>query len=426
MYYYLSILNDFIEDACFLAVVAYLLTRGRMLPLLLGEGKTRRDEVMLGLILGVVGLTEILFPGTHMPYIMHTLIVTFATLFGGLRVGLITAGTVFLGLWVFPVKQGAIPLAKHGWADPALSLMLTVLLSEVIRRAFGGRHYWLSGGVAGIGTQTATVLLHRLALPGFYSMPHLAPALFSIPVNGLGVMLLQVVLQDALTRANSERHRLEAERARILVAEAQLAALRARVHPHFLFNALTSIAALCGMDAVRAESAVLRLSQLMRRVLEINPNIPVCLAEEIEYVRSYLEIEQLRLGRRLQIVWEVDPACAYAQIPPFALQALVENAIVHGISPKIGPGQVRIMVCARASRALVAVADDGMGILNPDRRQGRSQSGQGLRIATEQLVTLYGRSARVRRFRRPGPGTLAVFRVPKGIGPMGDERVTRS
>ncbi|HZT43279.1 MAG TPA: histidine kinase [Chthonomonadaceae bacterium] len=396
-------------------MVAYLLARGRMLPLLLGERKTQRDEVLLGLILGLVGLMEILFPGTHVPYIMHTLIVTFATLFGGLRVGLIAAGTVFLGIEVFPLKQAGIHPAAQGWIDPAVSLTITVLLSAAFRRAFGGRHYWLSGGVAGIGTQTATVLLHRLALPGFYFMPQLAPALFSIPVNGLGVMLLQIFLQDAVTRANSERHRLEAERARVLVTEAQLSALRARVHPHFLFNALTSIAALCGMNPRQAESAILRLSQLMRRVLEADPKVPVCLSEEIEYVRSYLEIEQHRLGDRLQVLWEIDAACAYTQVPPFTLQALVENAIVHGIAPKVGPGKVRIIVRARVERTLVAVADDGAGVADKGRRKARSQSGQGLRIVTEQLVKLYGRSARVRLLSRPGAGTLAAFSVPKGI-----------
>ncbi len=412
MSYYLSILNAFIEDTCVLAVVAYLLARGPMLSLLRGERKTGRDAITLGLILGLVGLTEVIFPGARAPYVMHTLIVTFATLVGGMRVGLIAAGTVFAGIGVLNMRQG--------WLDSALTLLVTVLLSEAIRLAFARRYSLLSGSVAGAGAQAAVVLLHRLALPGLHFPTSLAPALFSIPANGLGVMLLQVVLQDAWVRANSERHRLEAERANALVAEAQLSALRARVHPHFLFNALTSIAALCGMDPRQAESAVLRLSQLMRRVLEYDSNVPVCLSEEIEYVRGYLEIEQHRLGPRLRVLWSIDPDCAYTQIPPFALQALVENAIVHGIAPKMGAGQVQIRVGARKGRTLVTVKDDGVGIGERRKRPRPAKSAQGLRIVTEQLVSLYGCSARVRLLSRPGVGTLAAFCVPGGVALKGD------
>ena len=99
-------------------------------------------------------------------------------------------------------------------------------------------------------------------------------------------MLLLLVAHDARLRAESERNRAEAERAQALVTEAQLNALRARVHPHFLFNALTSIAALCAEAPPRAEAATVRLGQLMRHALETHGTTPLCLSDEIAHVQS--------------------------------------------------------------------------------------------------------------------------------------------
>ena len=148
------------------------------------------------------------------------------------------------------------------------------------------------------------------------------------------MLILQFVINEAQTRANSERHRLEAERSHALVMEAQLVALRARMHPHFLFNTLTSIAALCGLAPAQAEAATLRLSQLMRRALEADPSAPVCLVDEIEFVRGYLEIEQHRLGKRLRATWAVDANVNDVKVPAFSLQTLVENAISTESRPK--------------------------------------------------------------------------------------------
>ena len=223
------------------------------------------------------------------------------------------------------------------------------------------------------------------------------------------------MVNEARIRADSERNRMAAERAHTLVAEAQLNALRARIHPHFLFNTLTSIAALCGIAPDRAEAATLKLSQLMRRALDSDLAAPLGLEEELDYVRSYLEIEQLRFGPRLKISWEIDPACGPVQIPGFAVQTLVENAIAHGIGPQIGPGQVRIVARRFREQALIAVLDDGQGMSTEIRLHALQPEGErehGLRILTQQLELLYGPRARLRLFTEPEKGTLACFAVP--------------
>src|SRR5262249_40232613 len=171
------------------------------------------------------------------------------------------------------------------------AVFVSAFLAEAVGRTLGTNHRLAGALLAGMLAQSG-VLLVRLALAGSLHAPHtLWHALVSVPANGFAVRLLQMVATDAQIRARSEQHRLQAERAHALLAETQLVALRSRVHPHFLFNALTSIAALCTTAPVEAETAVIRLGQLMRRALEVDPATPVFLAEEIEYVRGYLEIE---------------------------------------------------------------------------------------------------------------------------------------
>ena len=440
---YLPVINAFIEDTCVLMVIAYLLARGRTLTLLIVESARPRRALILGVILGLVGLTEAIFPGLRSPYVLHTLIITFAALIGGLRVAVVSILTVLAGVAVLGTSPGVL--------ETALTLTASALLADMVRLLFRARYSLLRGLTAGVCAQSGVTALHQIPFAGFHASHALPHALVAICANGFGVLLLQLLLNDARMRADSAQNRLEAERAHALAREAQLAALRARIHPHFLFNALTSIAALCSLSPDKAESSVLRLSQLMRRALEFNTSAPLCLSEEIEYTRGYLEIESHRFGSRLQILWQIDPAAAHVQIPVFALQTLVENAVGHGIAPKMGTGRIRIVARARPRHVLIAVQDDGVGMTrrletktkrqqtasaqyrpepaqaphrnSPAGEAENAQSGQaggenrahGLEIVNAQLTLLYGARARLRVFSREDQGTLAAFAVPLPI-----------
>ena len=413
MAHFVPAINAFIEDTCVLIAIAYLLARGGALALLFPSRPSLRNDTTLGLLLGMVGLTEIIFPGARSPYVLHALIVTFATLIGGLRVGLIAATVVALAATVLQTPPAL--------AETALTLYGSAFCAEIIRRLFGDRHRLLLSLAAGASAPAGVALSHQISFWGWHTLHFLRLALFSIPANGFGVLLLQLVLSDARARADSERNRLEAERAHALAGEAQLTALRARIHPHFLFNALTSIAALCRITPEKAEAAILRLSQLMRRVLAAHPSAPIPLAEEIEYVRDFLAIEQERMGARLRVVWEIDPQAETALMPTFALQTLVENAILHGVAPKIGPGEIRIAARVRKRRVLIAVLDNGEGIIETARRaalRNEDAPPRGLQIIRHQLVLLYGSRARLRLFRRKTGGTLAAFAVPLSDAPL--------
>lgn len=127
------------------------------------------------------------------------------------------------------------------------------------------------------------------------------------------------------------------------LTDARLQALQARIRPHFLFNSLNAVLSLIRTDPKRAEAALEDLAELFRALMQDNRRLTT-LADELELCRRYLSLEQLRLGERLQVVWDVQAMPDDALVPQLLLQPLVENAIYHGIEPGAGPGTVLIRI----------------------------------------------------------------------------------
>ncbi len=420
---YFATLNAFLEDTCVLAVVAWLLTRGRMLPLLLERRPNRHRTVVLGLILGLIGLTESIFPGARYPYVTHTLLVSFAALTGGLGVGLMAAGVVAMGALSIQSYQGAgLTIVAIVWC-----IVIGTLFHRFYFRQTSPQFLAARGVLVGSLGQIGAYIVYNLAAE--FSRPVLNYPLnaswISIPANGMGMGLLLIVINDAKRRADNERIREESEmlrretdEARARVAEAELTAIRSRVHPHFLFNTLTSIASLCSSSPEKAEKAVVRLGSLMRRSLETDAHMPVPLHGEVEAVRNYLEIEALRLAERMELEWSIDDSAGEALVPAFAVQILAENAVLHGISVRSERGKVAILIRRYPRHVLVSVLDNGVGISAAKRITSLNQFGNrlhGLSILNEQLVQLHGAPARLRLFSEINRGTLAIFIVPHDV-----------
>jgi len=140
------------------------------------------------------------------------------------------------------------------------------------------------------------------------------------------------------------------------LADARLHALQARIRPHFLFNSLNAVLSLIRSEPKRAEEALEDLAELFRALMRDNRQLST-LADELALCRQYLSLEQLRLGERLRIAWEVEDAPGEARVPQLLLQPLVENAIYHGIEPGLEPGTVRIRIAREKNELRLLVAN---------------------------------------------------------------------
>jgi two-component system, LytTR family, sensor kinase len=214
----------------------------------------------------------------------------------------------------------------------------------------------------------------------------------------------------ARERERIERSRREASLMHQLV-DAELRALRAQINPHFLFNSLNTIAALVHQDPALAESMTLRLARIFRYVLTQTEKSFSPVHEEIDFLRAYLDIEQMRFGDRLRVRFDVAEAVADQPIPSLILQPLVENAIKHGFSPKLGPCQLVVRCAAHEEELALSVEDDGVGA-PPDAPRQAPTSGIGLRNVRERLATVYGARARLSFESQPRHGTRATVYLP--------------
>jgi hypothetical protein len=190
---------------------------------------------------------------------------------------------------------------------------------------------------------------------------------------------------DATRRA--EQHSMELS---ILAREAELRALRAQVHPHFLFNSLNSISALVSMDPLRAREMCVLLAEFFRKTLALGERPDVTLEEELAVARAYLAIEGMRLGARLSVEEGVDDAALACRLPPLLLQPLVENAIRHGIATRPDGGVLRIEARTDGERMRISVENP----FDPDAPP-RPGVGVGLANVRRRLLAGYGDRARV-------------------------------
>lgn len=176
-----------------------------------------------------------------------------------------------------------------------------------------------------------------------------------------------------------ERARREAQLVKQLV-EAELRALRAQINPHFLFNSLNSVAALITAEPSAAEEMIIRLAKIFRHVLTHHDRPFSSISEEISFLETYLEIEKVRFGDRLQVKFDIQESVTQLSVPTLILQPLVENSIKHGLGPKVGENQLTIRARQQSDYLELTVEDNGVGASAPLKASGHSSTGLGLRM----------------------------------------------
>jgi two-component system, LytTR family, sensor kinase len=189
-------------------------------------------------------------------------------------------------------------------------------------------------------------------------------------------------------------------------AEAKLNALRAQLNPHFLFNSLNAVGVLVrDKDTETASRVIEELGAMLHELLKTDAAHEVTLAEELAFLNRYLTVEQVRFADRLRPTFDVDRQTLGAAVPMLVLQPLVENAIRHGIAKRTESGHVHVAGKREGNNLVLAVSDDGPGVIE-------SSAGVGLSNIRARLTTLHGDRARLDLVSAPGGGAVATVRLP--------------
>jgi LytS/YehU family sensor histidine kinase len=225
--------------------------------------------------------------------------------------------------------------------------------------------------------------------------------------------VVQATIQRLKDRLHETERKLQAqavehERALKLASEARLAALEARVNPHFLFNALNTVSSLIPREPDKAERLIERLSALLRSSLDNHHGRLVSLAQEVNLVRDYLEIQNARFGERLRFAFDVDDSLGTLRVPPFSVQTLVENSVKFAVASGRTGADVQVRARRESGRVRIEVGDTGPGFSLDD-----IPAGHGLDNLRGRLTMTFGADTPGLEVQRGGGWTTVSFQVPQ-------------
>ena len=283
---------------------------------------------------------------------------------------------------------------RRGWKRAvAIHVPASLLISAVHLALVGSLRFYLQTLRGGTPDLQTTIL----------------DAFFRTLDQTMPVYWALIGLQHAVDYYRQARVReVRSARLEARLMESQLQALQQQLHPHFLFNTLHAISTLVHRDPEKADLMVERLSDLLRVSLRKVSVQEVELAEELEYLRAYLDIEQIHFGNRLRIEYRVDAAAMDALVPTLILQPLVENAIRHGLEPMTRAGTLTIEAQADGDTLWLRVRDDGAGLPKTWKRR----EGVGLTNTRSRIDRLYGEEAALTVRENPGGGVLVDIYIP--------------
>src|SRR5689334_830876 len=335
-------------------------------------------------------------------------------------------------------------LVGHEWlAMPAASA--AGLLGGLIRQAIPNKEdLWNFGPFTFLNIPKATVRLLRKAELSWEMAPlatcvglevgrvalvlatHKPKWLFAIHAKWDWWLVLAVIatlmsVASPLKIWNNTRNEMNLERHQQLLLKARMDALSRQINPHFLFNTLNTVTALIRFDPDSARGVVLKLSNILRRLLRKHETF-VPLREELQFIDDYLDIEVARFGREnLEIVKHIDDAAMEAFVPSMMLQPIVENCLKHGLAPKIGGGKIELRTVGRDGRLSIEIEDNGVGI-SEEKLPHVYVEGIGLSNVRERLRVLYGADFQLDIQSRLSEGTVIRIDIPELVPALQEVR----
>src|SRR5438874_3599707 len=233
---------------------------------------------------------------------------------------------------------------------------------------------------------------------------------FGFYIDLIIASLIVIAVHALLYYQNFRASELAQSSLKTQLAQAQLRALKMQLHPHFLFNTLHSISSLVLEDPPKANSMIARLGDFLRLTVDNSEQQLVTLKEETEFLRCYLDIEQVRFGDRLTVAFELEPQTLSAQVPHLILQPVVENAIQHAIAPRAARGHINIQAKCLDSLLRVAISDNGPGISS--NAISPAKKCVGLTNVRTRLQQIYGSDFRFELANGGNGGLTVVIEIP--------------
>jgi sensor histidine kinase YesM len=348
------------------------------------------------------------------------------------RLGIVAAWALF-GLWT--AQQSVLSAISTGarvdWSRPFQTALLVavfwivltpVLIWHTRRVRVAARRLRILAHVS------LALLVHATEVAFYVGVSHLLDtetrpllqllatmASFNLLTYTVVVMVINTLdYHDAFRERAVHAAQLETQ-----LAQAQLQVLRAQLHPHFLFNSLNAISALMHKDVGRADRMLARLSEVLRIAIDTAATPQIRLIDEVEFVKRYLETEQMRFGDRLDVSVDLPTETYDALVPTMLLQPLVENAVRHGVAPHAGQARVEIRIEKKGTQLGIVVRDTGAR-KKVDARDGTAPAsarvrvieGVGLRTTRERLEKLYGGAQELVLAHVPGGGFESRITLP--------------
>ncbi len=322
--------------------------------------------------------------------VLNTFIAVFLTLFGSPFLGAknylnMSYGLIFFVNWIYSQSIGLL-----------IYLTVNLILSDIERLSYKQMLALIPAILLGTvsGTLVAALITHVTRLVTFDFDIYVAFLPYNI-VAGLffgSAIVMYFLLKARFEKVVAELAEKKVNEQKILQkkTQAELEALRARINPHFLFNALNSVASLIPTEPEKAENMIQKLSNLLRFTLDAGHREWITLGEELDIARQYLEVEKVRLGRRLQFEITLDKDLETLQTPGLIIQPLLENSIKHGIAKKTAGGSITVHCVREGDRASISIIDTGEGF--PENAQ--AGNGLGLSSVQERLHLHYGEAHR--------------------------------
>ncbi len=303
----------------------------------------------------------------------------------------------------------------------SIHLLMELLHTIAVPRGFNNLPQWQKSATL-VTTMLVGVFIGYLIAFAILGK-NFAALIARYPRAALGLMMIATigcVIWFLIMDGQSRRLRAEAEAAKNNEAQqrltaqardAELRALQAQIEPHFLFNTLANVQALIDYEPQKAKHMLDAFIQHLRMSLDVSRQSHATLATELDFVKTYLQLLEIRMGGRLRYRVECAPEVRYTPLAPLLLQPLVENAVKYGLEPKIDGGEIVIRAARDGDDFVVSVHDDGVGIGNAST--AKTGAGMGMKNVRDRLASLYGDRATltIEAIDAPNHGTVATIRI---------------